>query len=251
MQLRWDNDAGTMSTESAESTRLRRIPPGVWVKLCGVRDEVMAVQLAALRPDAIGLNFYSRSVRFVERDAAMRIVQALPTDVAAVGVFVNASVQEIVRTTDAVGLSAVQLHGDEPPEDVAELKSLRPDLMVIRAWRVGAEGLAPLAGHLAACEALEAKPDAILIDAHVPGCYGGTGQRAPWMLLRDSPTPWPPLILAGGLTPENVAEAVETVRPWGVDTAGGIEMAPGIKDVARAAAFIAAARSDRGESSKG
>ena len=222
------------------STEVPRAAP--WAKLCGVRDVATAAALAELRPDAIGLNFYPRSARYVTPEVAAQIGRVLPAGVAAVGVFVNSSVEEILRTVDAASLAAVQLHGDEPPEAVAELKWRPGDLAVIRAWRVGEEGLAELAGYLAACEALGARPDAVLVDAKVAGSYGGTGHTAPWHLLRDYGPEWPPLILAGGLTPANVAEAVAEVRPWGVDTAGGVESAPGVKDPGMAAAFLAAVR---------
>jgi len=213
-----------------------------WAKLCGVRDVATAAALAELGPDAIGLNFYPRSARYVAPEVAAEIGRVLPAEVAAVGVFVNSGVDEILRTVDAASLAAVQLHGDEPPEAVAELKRRRDGLAVIRAWRVGEEGLADLAGYLAACETLGVQPDAILVDAKVSGAYGGTGHTAPWHRLREYRRDWPPLILAGGLTPANVAEAVAAVRPWGVDTAGGVESAPGVKDAGLAAAFLARVR---------
>lgn len=216
--------------------------PSPWTKLCGVRDAATAAALAELRPDAIGLNFYPRSTRFVSPELAAEIACALPVEVAAVGVFVNATVEEILQAVERAKLAAVQLHGDEPPGVIAALKGGRPDVAVIRAWRVGEEGLGPLAEHLVGCERLGAAPDAVLVDAKVGGSYGGTGQTAPWGLLRDYDRSWPPLILAGGLTPANVGAAVAAVRPWGVDTAGGIESAPGVKDPALAAAFLAAAR---------
>ncbi|MGC1274127.1 MAG: phosphoribosylanthranilate isomerase [Planctomycetaceae bacterium] len=215
---------------------------GVWTKLCGVRDAATAVALARLRPDAIGLNLHRPSPRFIAVDAAADVVSVLPESVLAVGVFVNTSIDDMLRTVDAVGLAAVQLHGDEPPETVAELKSKRPGLTVLRAWRVGEDGLASLATHLDACERCGALPDAVLVDAKVAGSYGGTGRTAPWELLRDYPPSWPRLILAGGLTPENVAEAIDAVRPWGVDTAGGIERSPGVKDPQLAADFLRAVR---------
>lgn len=218
-----------------------------WAKLCGVRDAATAAALAELRPDAIGLNFYPRSARYVTPEVAAEIGRVLPAEVAAVGVFVNAGVDEILRTVDAASLAAVQLHGDEPPEAVAELKQRRDGLAVIRAWRVGEEGLTPLAEYLADCEALGARPDAVLVDAKVSGAYGGTGHTAPWHLLQDYQRDWPPLILAGGLTPGNVAEAVAAVRPWGVDTAGGVESTPGVKDAGLGAAFLAAARGTTAE----
>lgn len=216
--------------------------PSPWTKLCGVRDAGTAAALAELRPDAIGVNFYPRSARFVSPETAAEIARALPAEVAAIGVFVNATVEEVLRAVESANLAAVQLHGDEPPQVITELKARWPGLAVIRAWRVGEEGLSSLAEYLAHCDRLGAMPDAVLADAKVAGSYGGTGQTAPWDLLRGYDPSWPRLVLAGGLTPANVAAAVAAVRPWGVDTAGGIESAPGVKDPGLAAAFLAAAR---------
>lgn len=216
----------------------RRAAP--WVKLCGVRDAEAARSLAALRPDAIGLNFYAQSKRYVATGIATDICKSLPRQILGVGVFVNATVNEILQIVGTTGLAAVQLHGDEPASLVAELRAAQPELGILRAWRVDEGGLSSLADHLHECGRLTALPDAILVDAKVVGTYGGSGQTAPWELLRDYDRSWPPLILAGGLTPENVAEAVATVHPFGVDTAGGVESSPGVKDPARAAAFIAA-----------
>lgn len=216
--------------------------PSPWVKLCGVRDAASATAIAELRPDALGLNFYPPSPRFVALETAAEIVRALPVEIAAVGVFVNATVADMLRTVDATGLAAVQLHGDEPPGMISELRSNRPELTILRAWRVGEDGLASLAAYLETCEQCGTRPDAVLVDAKVVGSYGGTGQTAPWHRLRDYAPAWPPLILAGGLTPANVAAAIDAVRPWGVDTAGGVESSPGVKDTARAAAFLTAVR---------
>jgi phosphoribosylanthranilate isomerase len=215
---------------------------GPWVKLCGMRDAASALALASLRPEAIGLNFYERSPRQVTIAIATEICRSLPAGVMPVGVFVNATFDAILRTADETGLAAVQLHGDEPPSLLAELRAARAEIAIVRAWRVGDEGLSSLAEHLAECSRLGATPDAVLVDAKVAGSYGGTGTTAPWNVLRGYDPAWPPLILAGGLTPENVTDAVATVRPFGVDTAGGIESSPGVKDPARAAAFISRAR---------
>jgi len=213
-----------------------------WVKLCGVCSASDAHLLAQLRPDAIGLNFYHGSARHVSFAMAVAIRDAIG-DVMPVGVFVNESLDGLLAATDQTGMAAVQLHGDEPPEFVADVREARPELAIIRAWRVGADGLAPLAEHLAACDRLGVRPDAVLVDAKVDGAYGGTGKTVSWELLREYDTEWPPMILAGGLVPENVAEAIGVVRPFGVDTAGGIESCPGVKDPERAAAFIAAVKS--------
>lgn len=220
----------------------------MWIKVCGVRDEESAVKIAEAGADAIGLNFYRRSVRFVWRETARNIVRALPSGTAKVGVFVNASTAEIVETARQTGLTAVQLHGDETAEIVAEVRQALPELQLIRAWRVGSEGLAPLVEHCVDCRQLGGVWDACLVDARVEGSYGGTGSTAPWELLSRE---WalhalPRLILAGGLTAENIAEAVQSVRPWGVDIASGVEAAPGIKDLDLVRQFIERARAAEG-----
>ncbi len=227
-----------LSAARAAFTARRETP---WVKLCGVRSASDAHLLAELRPDAIGLNFYHGSARHVSFAMAVAIVDAIG-DVMPVGVFVNESLDGLLAAADETEMAAVQLHGDEPPSFVAQVRESRPELAIIRAWRVGADGLSSLAEHLAACDRLGALPDAVLVDAKVTGSYGGTGKTAPWDLLREYDSSWPPLILAGGLVPENIAEAIDVVHPFGVDTAGGIESMPGVKDPKRAEAFIAAVR---------
>lgn len=234
----YNGGMSSLSPARAAFTARRETP---WVKLCGVCSASDAHDLAQLRPDAIGLNFYHGSSRHVSFAMAVAIVDAIG-DVMPVGVFVNESLDGLLAAADETEMVAVQLHGDEPPEFVAEVREARPELAIIRAWRVGPDGLASLTEHLDACDRLEARPDAVLVDAKVSGAYGGTGKIAPWGLLRDYDPEWPPLILAGGLVPENVADAIASVRPFGVDTAGGIESYPGVKDVERAEAFIAAAR---------
>lgn len=212
----------------------------MWVKLCGIRDVETAAAAAAAGADAIGLNFYRPSVRAVDVVTAARIVQSLPASVEPVGLFVNASLDEIETTATTCGLRTLQLHGDEPPELLAALRRYR----LIRAFRVGADGLRDVDDSLQRLAALDVSLFACLVDAHVPGAFGGTGRIAPWELLaREWPArPRPPLILAGGLTPANVAAGIAACRPWGVDVAGGVESAPGVKDAGLMRAFVAAAR---------
>jgi len=215
-----------------------------WVKICGVRDVETARQIAVFRPDAIGLNFYARSVRAVTPEIAAEIVRALPSFVEPVGVFVNATASDVADTMRRCGLSRVQFHGDEPPELLAEFHGLSPATSIMRAWRRGAEGLAALREHLSRCEALGVLIAAVIIEARVPGEYGGTGTVLPWAELRHEVEllALPPLILAGGLNPGNVADAVAAVSPWGVDVASGVESSSGIKDPDLVAKFIECAR---------
>ncbi len=207
------------------------------IKICGVtrpEDARVAVEAGA---DAVGLNFYEKSPRRVPVGIADAIVEAVG-DAISVGVFVNASASGITET----GLRTVQLHGDEPP---AFLRSLPEDRRIIRARRPGPTGLREVQQDLQAClESSGHLPHAVLLDASVPGSYGGTGHRLDWQRLADHKEVLGdiPLILAGGLTPDNVAEAIRTVRPYGVDVASGVESEPGKKDPAKVQDFVASAR---------
>lgn len=225
------------------STRLLRTA-SPWIKICGVRDVATALAVADLQPAAVGLNFYPPSVRFVADDVAREIATNLPTTMLSVGVFVNEPLAEVVRRVRHIPLSAVQFHGDESVAFLAEFSQKCPETPVIRAFRRGRLGLQPLAAEWHACQAAGVRIDAVLIDADAGGAYGGTGQTLPWEELRAELDQWdgPPVILAGGLKPENVAEALRTTRPWGVDVASGVESAPGFKDLPAVARFIQAAR---------
>lgn len=210
------------------------------IKTCGVTSCEDALTAADAGADFIGLNFYAGSPRVVSSEQALAITEQLPGSVEPVGLFVNAPSQQIRDFCRTAGLRTVQLHGDAPPEFLLELADLR----IIRAFRCRPDGLAPLEQYLEQCQRLGRVPDYVLIDAHRTGRYGGTGARAPWEVVarqyrRDA---WPPLLLAGGLTPANVADAIACVRPWGVDTASGVESAPGKKDPEKLRAFVRAAR---------
>jgi phosphoribosylanthranilate isomerase len=218
----------------------------MWVKICGVRDYAMAEGIAAAGADAIGLNFYEKSPRRVELETARHIVNELSDAVEPVGLFVNHSLEEMLRIIDLLRLGTVQIHGDEMPEQLAGLLARRPDLRVIRAFRVSAsEGLVPVHAYLETCHSLGVPLWACLLDAKVEGAYGGTGQVGPWEMIRREyrPESDPPLILAGGLTPENVVDGIRAVQPWGVDTAGGVESSVACKDMVRVRKFLASARS--------
>lgn len=208
------------------------------IKICGITtpgDAVLATQAGA---DAIGLNFYPNSPRFLPPDRAMEVAQAVPAGITKVGVFVNATAPEVCAAFDQLGLGFVQLHGDEPPEFMLSLGG-RP---TIRVFRIGDRGLLPAQQYLARCRELGVLPRAILLDALVKGAYGGTGRVADWATVRQYPSDFPPLVLAGGLTCENVAEAIRSVRPAAVDTASGVESSPGRKDEALMRRFVLAAR---------
>lgn len=209
------------------------------IKICGISSVDDAESVTRAGADAVGLNFYANSPRYVTLEQARPIVDVLPDRIVKVGLFVNAAADQVAGTFDRLGLDLIQLHGDEPPELLAALG----DRPVMRAFRPGPGGLQPVAEYLRRCRRLGCLPRLVLLDAHVKGAYGGTGTVADWAALRQYPIEQnsPPLVLAGGLTPENVAEAIRTVRPRAVDTAGGVESSPGRKDPAAVEAFVRAA----------
>jgi phosphoribosylanthranilate isomerase len=200
----------------------------VRVKICGVTTPEDARLAVAYGADLIGLNFYPPSPRYVDRERACRIREAIGASAAVVGLFVNAERKDIEECRREVGLDMIQFHGDEDENAITGWP-----VKVIRALRIKAE--TPEAD----CTTLA---DYRLLDTFHPGLYGGTGQRlaAPWLSGADLSS----TILAGGLTPENVAEAA-ALKPYAVDVAGGVESAPGVKDPVKLRSFIAHAKSSR------
>lgn len=211
-------------------TRLR-------IKICGVTSEADAAEAARLGADAVGLNFYAKSPRHVDTDAVPFILRALPPFVEPVGVFANEPIAKACELLHRLGMiRVVQWHGDD-----RELCDTFP-FRLISAFQVRDQAqLLDITRYLETCRAVGQLPAAILVDAQASGQYGGTGKTAPWTLLAGF-KPIVPMILAGGLTPENVAEAIRIVRPYGVDVASGSESSPGKKDHDRMRRFIDAAR---------
>ncbi len=202
----------------------------MWITVCGVREASNAVAMARLGIDAVGLNFYTQSPRHVSVDTARQIVQELRGACLTVGLFVNHSAEQIAEIVDATDVDLIQLHGDESAEFVGQITE-RP---VILAQRMGSGSDSAAVGEFFRQAALgEADIFAGLVDAAHAGTYGGSGHTAPWQQLSpEQRIGWPQLILAGGLKPQNVAAAIAAVRPFGVDVASGVELAPGIKDLA-------------------
>jgi len=215
------------------------------VKICGVTLPEDARIVVARGADAVGLNFYEPSPRFLKPENADAVVDVLPGGIVRVGLFVNASIEQIHKTWDDLGLDLVQLHGDESPEFLRELGGLP----VMRAFRLGKEGIAPICEYLEICRKLMCLPELVLVDSFRKGQFGGTGATADWETARGYPSEdWhPPLVLAGGLTSENVAEAIRVVSPVAVDTASGVESSPGRKDSEMVAHFVEAAMAAFGE----
>lgn len=209
-----------------------RQSPGI--KVCGLTEPANALACLEAGADWIGLNFHPASPRCVTIERAEAILSALPSRDAAVGLFVNRPPEEVKAVCARLGLSRVQLHGDEPIEDVAALG----DLFVIRAFRLrDASAVAAMTDYLDRSGRLGRAPDAVLIDAWSPGLAGGTGALIADDLIDGLP-PLPRLMLAGGLTAENVAPRVARVRPWMVDAASGVESAPGVKDLDKVRALV-------------
>jgi phosphoribosylanthranilate isomerase len=206
--------------------------PTTRVKICGitrVEDALNAVNAGA---DAIGLVFYAPSPRAVTIAQAQAIVTALPPFVSVVGLFVNASQAEIESVLSQVRLDILQFHGDETPADCARIK-----MPYFKAIRVKSD-----TNLLQYCiDFKDAK--ALLLDAFSDAAYGGTGQQFDWNLIPKNLTK--PVILAGGLTAENVAHAIQQVQPYAVDVSGGVESAKGIKDAAKIADFMQVIYSNR------
>ena len=219
-----------------------RIAVNIKIKICGITNLADAAGTVDAGADAIGLNFYRGSMRFVNIGDARTIANAVGRRAKIVGVFVDAPVDEIRSVGDEVALDFIQLHGNEPPE---VLQQLEENCGIVRARRLDERGPRAIRDDLADCRRLCGfAPDAILIDAAAAGQFGGTGQTVDWQQLADHESwlPGVPLILAGGLTPDNVAEAIRIVRPSAVDVASGVESEPGKKDVAKVRDFVAAAR---------
>ncbi len=218
-------------------------PEGMFrVKICGVTTPGDAEMVCAAGADAVGINFFPGSIRYVPPERAAEIVQAITGRAIVVGVFVNERPETIAGICRPLGIGTVQLSGREPASDAEQVSGCR-----LKAVHLSVpEGLLPFREY--PCEGF-------LLDSDIPGSFGGTGKRLDWKLLGDrirgprvrfeeAPAeregrPW---ILAGGLTPENVLEAIRLAMPHGVDVAGGVEDAPGRKDPERVRRFVEIAR---------
>lgn len=197
----------------------------VRVKICGITRVEDGVAAASLGADAIGLVFYPPSPRAVDAVQATQIVARLPAFVTTVGLFVDASREQIAQVLDAVPLDVLQFHGNEQPQDC--LGHGRPFIKALRMCP-GLDVVAEVARY--------ADAQGVLLDSYQPGVPGGTGQAFDWRLIPDSVSN--KIILAGGLAPDNVAKAITIAQPYAVDVSGGVEAAKGVKDHARMAAFI-------------
>jgi phosphoribosylanthranilate isomerase len=202
------------------------------IKICGITNEEDATAAVSAGADALGFVFYRKSPRWVEPAVAGRIITSLPPFVSAVGVFVNEEVKVVRDLMDACGLGLAQLHGDETAAYCLELA--RP---AVKALRIKDRGsflaLAEFQGR--------AGVRGFLLDAYTDDAYGGTGRTVDWALAAEAART-ASVLLAGGLTPDNVAEAIRLVRPYGVDVSSGVESSPGRKDKEKVRRFIRSAR---------
>lgn len=209
----------------------------VRAKICGItraEDARVAMEHGA---HALGFVFAASSPRALSRDQAAVLVRSLPPFVSKVGLFVDASCEEVLDFATRVGLDTVQLHGDETPGICAQVQRVVP---VVKAFRVrGPETVVQM-------QAYRGCASAFLLDAYVPGRHGGTGARFDWGLAVEAKSVGVPIILAGGLDPTNVTEAISVVQPFAVDVSSGVESAPGLKDPGKIRAFLGAVAAGRG-----
>jgi phosphoribosylanthranilate isomerase len=192
------------------------------VKICGmtrIEDALFAIRHGV---DALGFIFYYKSPRCIETPAARKIIASLPPFIDKVGVFVNAGIKEVVDTA-SIGLTAIQLHGDESPDYCSQLRQLLPCQTIIKAFRVGSDSRRD------EFAVYNEVVDAFLLDTYVAGSKGGTGEIFDWSII-DNLQLQRPVLLAGGLDPENIKEAIEVAHPYCLDVNSGVEVSPGVKD---------------------
>lgn len=211
------------------------------IKICGITTLNDALAAAQLGADLLGFNFYPKSPRYIAPETCREITGILRSQyprLLLIGVFVNMPAAEIRAILAACQLDLAQLHGDETPEMLAELGSRAFKAIRLSASESVDESVSPF---VSVSQSVSLLPPALLVDAAVKGLYGGSGVTTDWAKAAAL-SQRIPLLLAGGLTPENVAQAIAQVRPWGVDTASGVESSPGVKDAARMWDFVAAVR---------
>lgn len=210
----------------------------VKIKICGITSLADAHAAIEAGADMLGFNFYRPSPRFIEPAAARQIIDSLKaetgTPAETAGIFVNESIDDLLRVATIAGVDTVQLHGDESPNYCDELKSHLGNKILIKALRVN-ESFEPR-------EAGNYHVDAVMLDAFHAQLRGGTGHVINWDVARATREVVPRLFLSGGLSPENVAEAIVRVQPYAIDACSSLESAPGRKDAARMKAFVSAAR---------
>lgn len=198
------------------------------IKICGITKPDQGVKIALFGATALGFMCVSNSPRYITAEQIRAVTEKLPENIDKIGVFANADIESIQNITNLSGLTGVQLHGDETPEFCQLLRESLPNIEIIKALRIrNAEQLEQVALYTNSV-------DCLLLDAYHPQQLGGTGQTLDWELLREfqPPLPW---FLAGGLKPDNILQALNQVRPNGIDLSSGVERTPGDKDLDKVA----------------
>ncbi|HEY0460646.1 MAG TPA: phosphoribosylanthranilate isomerase [Pyrinomonadaceae bacterium] len=203
------------------------------VKICGITNLEDALLAAKFGADALGFNFYEKSPRYIAPEKAREIIEQLPPEILKVGVFVNESLEKIAEIASIAKLDALQLHGEETPRFVRELKA-KTGLEIIKAFRVSPEFKPE--------DVLVYETDAILLDAYNPKEHGGTGETFNWEIAKRVQEISPKMYLAGGLSQENIANAVTQVKPFAVDACSLLEKAKGLKEPEKVKNFIFAVK---------
>ena len=203
------------------------------VKICGITNLEDALLSAKFGADALGFNFYLESPRYISPEKAREIIKQLPAGVLKVGVFVNESLDKIIKIAETAKLGAIQLHGEETPEFVREIKT-KTNLEIIKAFRVSPEFKAE--------DLLNYEVDAVLLDTYSRHEHGGTGKTFDWEVAKNVQKIFPKMYLAGGLTAANAKEAVKKIEPFAIDACSLLERAKGFKDLQKVEEFILAVK---------
>lgn len=203
------------------------------VKICGITNLEDALLSAKFGADALGFNFYEKSLRYITPEKAREIIEKLPENILKVGVFVNETLEKISEIAEIAKLDALQLHGEETPEFARELKR-KTNLEIIKAFRVSPEFKPE--------DVLQFDADAILLDAYNPKENGGTGETFDWEIAKKVQEIFPKMYLAGGLSSENIVRAILEVKPFAVDACSSLECEKGIKDSNKVRSFIFAVK---------
>lgn len=203
------------------------------VKICGITNLEDALLSARFGADALGFNFYEKSPRYITPKKAREIIEQLPENILKVGVFVNESLEKIAEIASIAKLDALQLHGEETPEFAKKLKA-KTNLEMIKAFRVSPEFQPE--------DVLQYETDAILLDAFSPKEHGGTGETFDWEIAKKVREIFPKMYLAGGLSGNNVKDAIKEVEPFAVDVCSLVERQKGKKDKARLMSFVSQAK---------
>ena len=198
------------------------------VKICGIKQPEQGKAIAIAGATALGFICVPNTPRYVTKQQIRAVVEQLPKQIDRIGVFANSSVEDICQIVEFAGLTGVQLHGDESPEFCQQMRSMLPDIEIIKALRIKNSQA------LEQAQIYFSSVDTLLLDAYNPQMLGGTGATLDWKTLQQF-QPGCPWLLAGGLTPDNVLDALKQVNPNGIDLSSGVERAPGDKDLDKVA----------------